>query len=152
MTSAGQRAPVGRYSASTSRSGVNFGSSGAPHKPGSRIENTYRLEPACDFPKSQVRRIIEEVVTRHLEGKTYSAQEANALTVDLANKIKQAVKAVLFNRYKLIVFVLIGECHGTSAKFASRCVWNENFDTFVDHSYSNGSMYASCTAYGVYQE
>ncbi len=51
-----------------------------------------------------------------------------------------------------MVFVVIGENNAASVNLASRCVWNEACDGFVDFTYRNSAMFATAVVYSVYQE
>ena len=141
-----------RFSASTTRSGVAGGTNTEQGRGNTKMENTYRVEPSSDFPIRPVKKVIEDIFQKHLEDKTYNPNESNILAKDLAGSIKSKIKALACPRYKVTVFVVLGQSKGTSINFASRCAWNEKHDRFIEHKYSTGSLFAVALVYGVYQE
>ena len=146
-----------RYSASTSRSGFQPPGSreGSPSKIQPRAENTYRLEPSAAFPVSAVRAVLQDVLQSNLQEKTYSATDCGLLARDLAGIVRNRVRALQCTRYKLVVTVTVGEKVGpgaSSSRVASRCVWNDKYDTHVDYICENATLYAVGVVYGVYVE
>ncbi len=69
-------------------------------------ENTYHLEPKENerFYPSKVKACIEEIVTKSLADKeVYDHQQAKFLAEKLADDIKNSVKQLSIDRYKVIV-------------------------------------------------
>ena len=69
-------------------------------------ENTYHLEPKENerFYPSKVKACIEDIVTKHLADKeVYDHQQAKFLAEKLADDIKNSVKMLSIDRYKVIV-------------------------------------------------
>lgn len=95
---------------------------------------------------------MQDVFEAKLNNKMYNAAEMNDLITDLTTSVKSRVKALKIARYKLIVFVTLGQQRLSGINFASRCCWNEKYDTYIDYSYKNGSIYAAGIVYGIYQE
>nr|KAG5701563.1 hypothetical protein BaRGS_024813 [Batillaria attramentaria] len=85
-----------------------------------------------------------------LTDKTYDASSCNQLSKTLADVIKQRVKELGHARYKIVSVVAIGQAQPSSVAFASRCVWNANFDSFAEYTYRNSSLYAIGLVYAVY--
>lgn len=142
-----------RFSASTTRSGHAGGANAEQgQRSNAKMENTFRVEPISDFPIRAVKKVIEDTFEKHLEGKTYNPVESNILAKDIAGSMKSKIKALACPRYKVTVFVVIGQSKGTSINFASRCAWNEKYDRFIEHKYSQGPLFAVALVYGVYQE
>ncbi|KAI0207543.1 hypothetical protein LSAT2_007811 [Lamellibrachia satsuma] len=118
-----------------------------------KYENTYRSEPAVDFPYLGARAIIRDVLqTTFAETTKYDPLTVSQLASDAANELKNRVKELRCPRFKLVTFLTVGQESACSLSMASRCAWNDKFDTYAESSYRNGSIYAIGIVFGVYVE
>ena len=85
-----------------------------------------------------------------MEGVQYDKEGCKQLTITLADAIKKRVKELGYPRYKLVTNVAIGQARDSSVALASRCVWNEHFDTFAEYTYKNESLFAVGLVYALY--
>ncbi|XP_064606974.1 uncharacterized protein LOC135471613 [Liolophura sinensis] len=115
-------------------------------------EPTYRLEPRKKFCSGTVRSIIKATLDGRLEGFHYSAQHGAVLSKLLSEEIKDKVKALSLDRYKIVCQVAIGEKAGQCAIVTSRCVWDPNFDNSATYTFETPSVYCTATVFGVYSE
>ncbi|XP_063435922.1 dynein light chain Tctex-type 5-like [Mytilus trossulus] len=106
-------------------------------------ENSYKLEPDGKFQSDKINSVIQEILKNELVDKTYKPEICVGQSKLLAEKIKQAVKAQGFKKYKLVVVVSIGENEvSPSVSFSSQCIWNASVDNYSENSYFNNSLYA----------
>ncbi|XP_024607819.1 tctex1 domain-containing protein 2 isoform X3 [Neophocaena asiaeorientalis asiaeorientalis] len=77
-------------------------------------ENTYILRPIFQqrFRPSVVRDCIHAVLKEELANAEYSPEEMPQLTKRLSENIKDKLKEMGFDRYKMVVQVVIGEQRG----------------------------------------
>ena len=120
-----------------------------PHR---NFENTYQMEPHLKFSVQQVQEIIDAVLNEHLTGKSYSKEESPSLTKQIADVIKDKVKALNFQRYKILSTVTIGEVAGQGCKVCSRFLWFPSTDSYASSKFQNDSLFATATVYGLYAE
>lgn len=119
------------------------------------LQPTYRTEPQEDkkFAPHVVKKIMDSALEEAVEGMDqYEATKCKALSVSVCEDIKQKVKWLNYDRYKLICVVYFGSVCGQELRVTSRCLWNENFDNFASSSVMKGDIYAVALMYGVYQE
>ncbi|XP_031562868.1 tctex1 domain-containing protein 1-like [Actinia tenebrosa] len=119
------------------------------------LQPTYRTEPQEDkkFAPHVVKKIMDVALEEAVEGMNqYEATKCKALSVSVCEDIKQKVKWLNYERYKLICVVYFGSVGGQELRVTSRCLWNENFDNFASSSVVKGDIYAVALMYGVYQE
>ncbi|CAC5398933.1 TCTEX1D2 [Mytilus coruscus] len=115
-----------------------------------KYENTYKLEPDVKFQTDKIKSVIEEILENELADMTYKPEICVSQSKLLAEKIKQAVKAQDFEKYKLVVIVAIGENEASpSVSFTSRCIWNVSADNYSEYVYRNKSLYAVGMVYAV---
>ena len=71
--------------------------------------NTFVIRPNFKhkFRPVAVREVISTVLSQNLTDKTYNSEEVPDLTRNLAEKIKEAVKDLGYDRYRLMVQVCI---------------------------------------------
>ena len=116
-------------------------------------ENTYRLEPRSKFLPNKVSGIISQVLRDALANKSYDAKKCAALSCELCDKIKAAVKQLDLPRYKIVSMVTIGQLRDEKGlRIASRCLWNPAFDSYASCSFKNSSLFAVGTVHACYFE
>lgn len=120
-----------------------------------KYENTYRMEPNEDRKfraGSKVHDATYSILESYLGDAIYDAERTPELTKDLTELIKKRVKEMDFERYKLVVSLIMGEDTGQGLEMASRFLWNTNTDNYVTVTYKNGKLFAVATIYGVFFE
>jgi len=127
------------------------GQSKGPHQKVS-YENTYQMTPPQAFRPEAVKAIITECLHNKLEGRIYEPINMGLMCKTLSQDIKQRVKELNFERYKIICLVSIGEKKDQGVRFGSRCVWDHERDSYAAASYENPNLYAVGTVYAVYYE
>ncbi|XP_060600404.1 dynein light chain Tctex-type protein 2B-like isoform X2 [Ruditapes philippinarum] len=129
-----------------------------PHEDGPRkakkiyYENTYKMEPPEKFRPDKVRPIIEKVLATNLKGRKYDPTECSLLSKALSDDIKHQVRALKFDRYKIIALVTVGQKTDQSVSVGSRFLWDADRDNFAAASWCNKHVYAVGTVYAVYYE
>ncbi|KAK3733944.1 hypothetical protein QZH41_001727 [Actinostola sp. cb2023] len=117
-----------------------------------RYENTYKMEPDKRFNVHEVKEILEETLEESLEDVKYDAVRCKALSKSLSHTICERVKLLGFQRFKYVAKVTIGEIKGQGVRVASRFLWNEKHDNWVDTVFTNTEIFAVAVLYAVYQE
>ncbi|XP_005521150.1 PREDICTED: tctex1 domain-containing protein 4 [Pseudopodoces humilis] len=116
-----------------------------------RLENTYRIGPdkGCKFDAEQVQRVLEGTLARALGTTVYNPQGSAPLAQSLTELLQNQAKEVVPPRYKLVCHVVLGQ---QSLLVASRGLWDPETDSFASATFSNTSLFAVATVYGVYFE
>ncbi|CAD5122369.1 unnamed protein product [Dimorphilus gyrociliatus] len=119
-----------------------------------RLANTYRLEPKNGekFSSGEVSRVIAEVLENYLSGETYEETMCGKLAKNIAEILKERVKSMKFPRYKFVSEVTITQNGRQSMQTASRCLSNQQTDSYATASYKNSSLSAYAAVYGFYFE
>ncbi|XP_029004234.1 dynein light chain Tctex-type protein 2B isoform X2 [Betta splendens] len=102
------------------------------------------------FKAAVVKECIRDVVRERLGGVQYDPEAAPDLSRSLADSIKDRVKNVGFDRYKLVVQVVIGEQRGQGVKMSSRCLWDADTDNYAEDVYINDSLFCVVAVFGSY--
>lgn len=66
--------------------------------------------------------------------------------------IRERVKALGFDRHKLVVHVSLGELKGQTFSSCSRCLWDTATDGFASESFKNESLFATAQVFALYFE
>ena len=134
----------------------NFGNPAqgyGPKKPSANYENNYRLEPDSKFKASDIEHLVEEILVKHLKDVMYNPARCKRLSQELAALIMERIKSLQLKRYKLVAVVSIGSIkERPGMQFGSRCLWNQETDTFASVKFTNGSLFAVAMIYGLYYE
>uniref|UniRef100_A0A8C4LBU3 Dynein light chain Tctex-type 2B n=1 Tax=Equus asinus TaxID=9793 RepID=A0A8C4LBU3_EQUAS len=102
-------------------------------------ENTYILRPIFQqrFRPSVVKDCIHAVLKEELANAEYSPEETPQLTKHLSESIKDKLKEMGFDRYKMVVQVVIGEQRGEGVFMAARCFWDADTDNYTHDVFMN---------------
>ena len=96
--------------------------------------------------------IIDTVLESQLKTETYEPKASKQTALTLAQIIKDRVKDLGYERYKLICMVSIGQLNEQGFQMGSRCCWDAKWDTFASSSFKNKSLFAIAIVWGVYYE
>ncbi|MED6278519.1 dynein light chain Tctex-type protein 2B [Girardinichthys multiradiatus] len=102
------------------------------------------------FKPTVVKDCIREIVRERLSGVQYDPENVPELTRSLAESVKDKVKNAGFDRYKLVVQVLIGEQRGQGVKMSSRCLWDADTDNYAEDVFMNDSLFCVVAVFGSY--
>ncbi|KAE8603640.1 hypothetical protein XENTR_v10014400 [Xenopus tropicalis] len=102
-------------------------------------ENTYSIRPNFQhkFKSAPVKDCIRSVLKEELSDKQYVPEEVPQLTRFLSETIKDRLKDMGFDRYKMVVQVVIGEQRGEGVKMAARCFWDADTDNYAEDVFMN---------------
>ncbi|XP_057696017.1 dynein light chain Tctex-type protein 2B isoform X1 [Corythoichthys intestinalis] len=105
--------------------------------------DTYLIRPNYQhkFKPAVVKECIRETVKAMLSEAEYDPDEVSELTSTLADRVKNKVKKLGFDRYKLVVQVTIGEQRGQGVKMSSRCLWDADTDNYAEDVFMNASTF-----------
>ncbi|EGV96385.1 Tctex1 domain-containing protein 2 [Cricetulus griseus] len=116
-------------------------------------ENTYILRPVFQqrrvadgtqramFRPSVVKDCIHAVLKEELASAEYSPDEMPHLTKHLSETIKDKLKELGYDRYKMVVQVVIGEQRGEGVFMAARCFWDADTDNYTHDVFMNVSLW-----------
>ncbi|KAM8888833.1 dynein light chain Tctex-type protein 2B [Synchiropus picturatus] len=102
------------------------------------------------FKPAIVKECIRETIREQLSGLRYDSEAVPELSRTLADQIKDKVKNAGFDRYKLVVQVLIGEQRGQGVKMSSRCLWDADTDNYAEDVFMNDSLFCVAAVFGSY--
>lgn len=114
--------------------------------------DTYIIRPNHQhkFRRAVVKECIREIVRERLSEVQYDPNEVPELSRSLADCIRDKVKNAGFDRYKLVVQVVIGEQRGQGVKMSSRCLWDADSDNYAEDVYMNDSLFCTVAVFGSY--
>lgn len=115
-------------------------------------ENSYVIRPTFEkkFRPAVIQDIMSQVVKQVLGDKQYDTDAALGWSQDICDEVRQHVKDLQLDRYKIVVQATIGEQRGGGAKMATRCFWDSDTDNCAEHVYVNDSLFCVAVTYGVY--
>lgn len=115
-------------------------------------EPSYRMEPHRKFHAGKVEEVMKAVLVERLEKSRYSPKITPNMCKILSDLIKDKVKQLNFDRYKIICNVLIGQKKDQGAMTCSRCAWDERLDNYATYTFQNQHIFCTATVFGVYTE
>ena len=102
------------------------------------MENTFKMTPDRKFPEGDVRSILKEILTERLAEAKYDADQCRQLSKTISDTVKNRVKDLNIQRYKIICLVHIGQLGNQAMRIGSRCLWDTNYDTFASLNSQTG--------------
>ena len=115
-------------------------------------EPTYRMEPRSKFNTAAVETVMKEIIDHKLNGMQYDPVICPAMSKALTDEIKDKVKKLRFDRYKIVCMVTMGQKKGQGLRVSSRCTWDTACDNSCTYSWQEGDLFCSATVYGIYHE
>jgi len=144
---------MGKKSSLFSMSRNNMGDGGGqPRRPRTPLENTYKMHPEKKFEVKPVEELINTVLKDQLEEEKYDPKSSRQMAKTLSTIITNLVKALKFERYKIVTIVTVGQIADQGVRVASRCLMDQETDQFASGKYANSSLYGVATVYGFYYE
>lgn len=119
---------------------------------GIKREPTYRMEPYKKFDTQKVEEIIENVVSDKLDGYKYNPKLCALMSKLISEEIRDKVKALHFDRYKIVAIVVIGEKKKQDILSCSRSIWDDQVDSYASYNYQSEDILCTVTVYGLYFE
>ncbi|KAG8581604.1 hypothetical protein GDO81_007733 [Engystomops pustulosus] len=112
----------------------------------------YPVQPqfSCRFKTAAVKDCIRSVLKEELRSKQYIPEEVPQLTRFLSETIKDKLKEMGFDRYKMVVQVVIGEQRGEGVKMAARCFWDADTDNYAEEVFMNEYLFCVAAAFGCF--
>jgi len=121
-------------------------------RPKTPLENTYKMKPDKKFQVAPVEQIINAVLEEQLKDETYEPKSSRQMTKTLSTIITKRVTELGFDRYKIVAVVTVGELANHGVRIASRCLMDQETDSYGSGSYKNNSLFGVATVYGLYFE
>ncbi|KAM9796549.1 tctex1 domain-containing protein 2 [Syngnathus acus] len=114
--------------------------------------DSYLIRPNYQhkFKSAVVKECIRETVKARLFEVQFDPDEVAELTRSVADCVKDKVKNLGFDRYKLVVQVTIGEQRGQGVKMSSRCLWDADTDNYAEDIFMNESLFCAVVVFGSY--
>lgn len=130
------------------------GQSEIPNPLTPKIANTYKLGPDQDkrFCCKDVKDAIDSVLESQLKGLPYDPDKCKSMLPSIADEIKDKVKMLGFERFKLVCIVTIGQLNNQGIRVASRCLWDTENDRMATSSYCGSDLFATAAVFGIYRE
>eukprot|EP00884_Botryococcus_braunii_P022706 jgi/Botrbrau1/9119/Bobra.0305s0023.1 len=115
-------------------------------------ENTYICQPegygeAFAAKQHKLRAVVKEVIKDRMEKQQYDPVKGAQHAKQLADDLREKIKALGCQRHKLIVQVTLGQRKGQAVQVLSRCLWDANVDTCASEYYENQTLYCICQVY-----
>merc|ERR1719157_105675 len=99
---------------------------------------------------NKIKEIIKETLQSQLTGLTYQSEHTSNWTKQIADEIRDKLKALNKQRYKFMVQVVIGEQRGEGVRMGCRCFWDQDTDNYAEDTYRNDSLFCVAAAFGAY--
>ncbi|XP_076680633.1 dynein light chain Tctex-type 5 [Andrena cerasifolii] len=115
-------------------------------------QNTYRLEAYKPFKVDPVDKIVKIIMTSRLEDVSYDAVECPKVCESVATDIREKIKKLNFDRYKIVVNVTIIEKASQSVQNSVGFLWDAERDNYSTFTYEARTFHAYCCVFGIYYE
>ena len=115
-------------------------------------EPAFQIRPAFEqkFRPGAVKEAIHRVINDLLVGKAYEADLVAGWCKTISDGIKVRVKEMGYDRYKIVVEVVIGEQRGEGVRMGTRCLWDSDTDNYASDVFMNDSLFCCAAAFGIY--
>ncbi|MCO5596646.1 hypothetical protein L7F22_050714 [Adiantum nelumboides] len=107
--------------------------------------------PKRFFLPGKAKGIIRSTLKERLSAISYDGEAASGWVRDIVDTIKNRLKEMEYERYKIVVQAAIGEKRGQGFSMACRCFWDPNTDDYAEETFSNDDIFGVAVAFAVYQ-
>jgi len=102
------------------------------------------------FRPAQVKDTVRKVLVEKLKDQDYIPDTVQGTCKEIADQVREQLRVLDFEGYKLIVNVVIGEQRGEGLKLGCRCFWDMDTDNYAEETFINTSLFAVVTVFGIY--
>nr|XP_024379750.1 tctex1 domain-containing protein 2-like [Physcomitrium patens] len=107
--------------------------------------------PNARFQPEKVRQIIERILKEKLGPlPAYDFETAPAMAREIADHVKNEVRDLGYQRYRIVVQSVVGESKDQGFQFASRCLWDPKTDDHSFGSFLNGKVFGVVGVWALY--
>ncbi|KAE8610840.1 hypothetical protein XENTR_v10012258 [Xenopus tropicalis] len=116
------------------------------------MESALELQPRRIFSAEEVSKLIKSILEKQLQDSEYDATGSQQRALELVQLVKEAVKSLGYERYKLVCYIVLGPVSQGALCCCSRSVWSPTSDTYAEFVFRNQSLFALCIVYAGYYE
>lgn len=116
---------------------------------------TYRMEPEEieRFYPSKAKAIAEKIAAEELNGQVYDEEDAKIWSLNISDKVREAVSTSIPNsRYKIVVQTILGQIKDQGIRVASRCLWDPTTDNYTSATYKNQTLFCNVLIFALYTD
>jgi hypothetical protein len=115
--------------------------------------NTFSLrpQPHKKFKPHEVKAEVRKILVQKLEGQEYNPDNIQNISKEIADSVRDRVRSMEYDRYKLVVNCVIGEQRGEGLRLGCRCFWDSDSDNYAEEVFTNKQLFAVVTVFGLYQ-
>eukprot|EP00658_Telonema_sp_P-2_P078729 TRINITY_DN7444_c0_g1_i1.p1 TRINITY_DN7444_c0_g1~~TRINITY_DN7444_c0_g1_i1.p1 ORF type:complete len:127 (-),score=23.85 TRINITY_DN7444_c0_g1_i1:254-634(-) len=113
----------------------------------------FALRPAHHkkFKPALVKPIIKQTLEQRLSNQEYRPDDIQNLSKEIADNIRDKVRGLDFERYKILVNCVVGEQRGEGVRVGSNMFWDSDTDSYAEETFTNKHLFAVVAVYGLYQ-
>lgn len=114
---------------------------------------TFSLRPSYEkrFRPAEIRPIVRSILANRLEEQEYKADEIQGISKEIADTIRDKIRKLELERYKILVHCMIGEQRGEGLRASCKMFWDSDTDNYLEEVYMNNDLFAVVTVFGIYQ-
>ncbi|GFS81137.1 uncharacterized protein NPIL_698631 [Nephila pilipes] len=113
---------------------------------------TYQLAPTSEVKPAVITAITERILKRNLRNKEYSASEMKEHVVKISSDIREELRDLMLDRYRIVCQVTIGEKCDQDVSMAFLCLWKHEFDHYAVANFDGDNFFATAVVFVVYKQ
>ncbi|XP_020309311.1 tctex1 domain-containing protein 3 [Oncorhynchus kisutch] len=117
-----------------------------------KLANTYRLGPKQKFLPHLIQKKGEELMNQAFGELAYDHDNCRDVADKVAADVLAFCKEQVFDRYRYVARVVVGEKKGQTVKIASRTLWDDEKDNFLTLNFENRHLFAVGMVFAIYFE
>lgn len=121
-------------------------------KPKIKMACTYRMGPMRKFLPHVVKNKAQEILDKAFTDLPYDHDHCREVADKVSTDIMAFLKEQVFDRYRYVVRLVIGEKKGQTVKIVGRALWDQEKDNFLTVSHENRHLYAVAMVFALYFE
>lgn len=114
---------------------------------------TFSLRPDHQhkFRPNEIKPLVRTILESRLEDQEYNPDEIQSISKEIADSVRDRVRSLELERYKILVHCMIGEQRGEGLRTGCKMFWDSDTDNYLEEVYVSKHLFAVVTVFGVYQ-
>ncbi|KAF8786513.1 dynein light chain Tctex-type 5-like [Argiope bruennichi] len=114
--------------------------------------STYQLEPTVTVKPGNIKSLAERALAEYFRDREYSATEMRDAVLQISSDIREEVRNLLLDRYRIVCQVTVGENCDQDVAMAFLCLWKHEFDHYAVATYNGTDFFATALVFVVYKQ
>ncbi|XP_054710111.1 dynein light chain Tctex-type protein 2B-like [Uloborus diversus] len=113
---------------------------------------SYQIQPTAAIKRTVIEETATRILGKYLTDKEYSSLDPKHVAIRIAANIRENVRKMGYERYRIVCEVSIGEKCDQDVAMTFLCLWKHEFDHYVTVTFDGEDFFATALIFFIYQQ